>query len=74
MGIAPENLFKAELVDDPGIIKAALSVGEGDLPLSPEPSANGVQAVQVFDDALHPQDEVIVNVLSFQGDEGTAPA
>ena len=67
MGIAAQNLLKADLVGDAGMIKAALPVGKGDLAAVLEPRSDGGNLRGISEKALRGEHHVLVDVLALQG-------
>lgn len=64
--VTAQNLLKGNLVDHPGMIKAALPVGEGDCAAAAEPRGDLRQAVGILNKAGACQQHVIVHILVLQ--------
>ena len=64
--VPAQYFLKGNLVDNPGMIKAALPVGEGDCSAAAKPCGNLRQAVGMLNKAGAGQQHVIVYILVLQ--------
>lgn len=64
--VTAQNLLKGNLVDHPGMIKAALPVGKGDCAAAAKPCGDLRQAVGILNKAGAGQQHVIVHILVLQ--------
>ena len=66
MWIAPQDFLKRDLIHDPGKIKAARPVGKGNCAAALQVSGNIRNAAGIGNHALRYQNQIIINVVSFQ--------
>lgn len=66
VGVAPENLFKRDLVGDGRIIKATIAICEGDCARTSEPTGDGRYFGWVTDNTGAGQHNVIINIIALQ--------
>ena len=74
MGIAPQHLFKRNLIHDTSMIKPARTVGERDLPAAPQPRGHGGNFRRVGEQALRRQEQIVVHRVPFQRGQAAGAA
>ena len=69
MRIPPQDLFKGNLVDHTGMIKATLPIGKGDCTASAKPCGDLRDSGRISNQAGCCEHHIIVNIVTFQNSE-----
>ena len=69
MWISPQYLFKGNLVDHTGMIKATLPIGKGDCAAAAKPCGDLRDSGRIVNQAVCCEHHIIVNIVTFQNSE-----